>query len=182
MIASTAVRAKRSLGTWAVPRLRSGLAVRGLVLAVRGLVLAVLGLVLAVFGLALAVLGLALATPAHAQSERPPAPYAYTQLVDSRQEAEATALMQTLRCLVCQGQSIADSDADMAGDMRHLVRSRIAAGESPDQVRGWLIARYGSWVSYQPALSGSTLLLWLVPLVLLLGGGALALRRFKRRR
>ena len=122
------------------------------------------------------------AAPALADSSLPPAADANRQLADPGKEAEAKRLMETLRCLVCQGQSIADSDADMAGDMRHLVRSRIAAGESPDQVRGWLIARYGSWVSYQPALSGSTLLLWLVPLVLLLGGGALALRRFKRRR
>ncbi len=127
-------------------------------------------------------MGLALTSPSTAQSGRPPAPYAYSQLPDARQEAQATTLMQTLRCLVCQGQSIADSDADMAGDMRHLVRSRIAAGESPEQVRDWLVARYGNWVSYQPTLGGSTLVLWLVPLLLLLGGGAMALRRFKRRR
>jgi len=119
---------------------------------------------------------------AQAQSQRPPAPYAYRQLSDPAKEAQANALMQTLRCLVCQGQSIHDSDAEMAGDMRHLVRSRIAAGERPDEVRSWLIARYGSWVSYQPRLGGDMLALWLTPLVLLGLGGWLALRRMKRRR
>ena len=86
--------------------------------------------------------------PAFAQSALPPARYAYTQLADPRQEAEAKALMETLRCLVCQGQSIADSDADMAGDMRALVRERIAAGEEPEAIRRWLVERYGAWVSF----------------------------------
>ncbi|MDZ7894441.1 MAG: cytochrome c-type biogenesis protein [Sphingobium sp.] len=58
--------------------------------------------------------------------------------------------MEELRCLVCQGQSIADSDAPLAGDMRHEVRSKIAAGESPDEIKSWLVARYGNWVSYDP--------------------------------
>ena len=131
--------------------------------------------------LALLVLAL-LATPANAQSNRPPAPYAYRQLENPAQEARANALMQELRCLVCQGQSIHDSDAEMAGDMRHLVRTRIKAGESPEEVRAWLIKRYGSWVSYHPRLAGDTLLLWLAPLLLLLAGGWLAFRRLKVRR
>jgi len=128
---------------------------------------------------ALAMLG---ATPASADSNRPPAPYAYKQLADPAKEAEATELMTELRCLVCQGQSIHDSDAEMAGDMRHLVRTRIEAGESPDQVRAFLIDRYGSWVSYQPRLDRQTFVLWLAPLVLLLAGGFLVLRRMKVRR
>lgn len=122
------------------------------------------------------------AAPAHASSNRPPAPYAYKQLSDPAKEAEATELMAELRCLVCQGQSIHDSDAEMAGDMRHLVRSRIEAGESPEQVRSFLIDRYGSWVSYQPRLDRETFVLWLAPLVLLAGGGLLVLRRLKVRR
>ena len=130
----------------------------------------------------LALLLLVLAGPALADSNRPPAPYAYTQLEDPRLEARASGLMQELRCLVCQGQSIHDSDAEMAGDMRHLVRSRIKAGESPEQVRSWLVARYGNWVSYQPRLEGDTLLLWVAPLLLLLAGGWLAMRRLKVRR
>ena len=88
--------------------------------------------------------------PAAAQDSLPPAPYAYRQLDDPQQEAAAQDLMETLRCLKCQSQSIADSDAPMAGDMRHQVRIRIAAGESPEEVRGWLMQRYGDYVSYKP--------------------------------
>ena len=82
-----------------------------------------------VLGLALA---LALAGPVLADSLLPPARYANVQLADPRQERQAKALMETIRCLVCQGQSIADSNAEMAGDMRSLIRERIQAGESPE--------------------------------------------------
>ena len=76
-----------------------------------------------------------LATPAIADSDLPAARYANEQLSDPRQEAQAKALMEELRCLVCQGQSIADSDAELAGDMRAMVRERIAAGDT-DLLRG----------------------------------------------
>jgi cytochrome c-type biogenesis protein CcmH len=130
----------------------------------------------------LVLASLAFATPALAQSNLPPSHYANTQLEDPRQEAKAKALMESLRCLVCQGQSIADSDADMAGDMRALVRERIAAGESPDSIRAWLIDRYGNWVSYKPPLEPVTWPLWAAPLLLLLAGAWLARGRFRRRR
>jgi cytochrome c-type biogenesis protein CcmH len=120
--------------------------------------------------------------PLSAQSSLPPAAYADTQLADPSQEAEAKALMETLRCLVCQGQSIADSDADMAGDMRALVRRRIAAGESPDSIRRWLIDRYGNWVSYAPPVEPVTWPLWAAPLLLVALGFFLARGRFRRRR
>jgi cytochrome c-type biogenesis protein CcmH len=132
--------------------------------------------------LALSLVLACFASPAAAESNRPPAPYAYKQLADPNKETQATELMTELRCLVCQGQSIHDSDAEMAGDMRHLVRTRIKAGESPDQVRAFLIDRYGSWVSYQPRLDRDTFVLWLAPLVLLAGGAILVLRRIKVRR
>jgi cytochrome c-type biogenesis protein CcmH len=127
------------------------------------------------------LLAILLAAPAFSQSSLPPARYAYTQLEDPRQEAQARALMETLRCLVCQGQSIADSDADMAGDMRALVRERIAAGESPEAVRAWLIERYGNWVSYKPPLEPLTWPLWAAPVLLLAAGAWLARGRFRRR-
>lgn len=113
-------------------------------------------------------------------SAMPQAPYAYTQLDDPALEAEAHQLMTELRCLVCQGQSIADSDADMAGDMRHLVRTRIAAGERPEEIRAYLIERYGDWVSYKPS-SGNPLLypLFLAPLFLLALGLWMVRRRFR---
>ena len=108
-----------------------------------------------------------LAAPLAAQDSLPPAPYAYRQLDDPALEAEAQALMETLRCLKCQSQSIADSDAPMAGDMRHQVRSRIAAGEDPEAVRAWLVERYGDYVSYKPTVSSTTWPLFVGPLVLL---------------
>jgi len=118
----------------------------------------------------------ALAAPAAAQDLLPPAPYAYRQIADPALEAKAQALMETLRCLKCQSQSIADSDAPMAGDMRHQVRSRIAGGEDPEAVRAWLVERYGDYVSYKPAMSATTWPLFAIPLVLL-AVVALILRR-----
>jgi cytochrome c-type biogenesis protein CcmH len=121
------------------------------------------------------------AAPALAQPTTPDAPYAYRQLADPRQEAQAKALMETLRCLVCQGQSISDSDATMAGDMRSLVRERIAAGEEPEAIRAWLIERYGHWVSYKPSSAPVAWPLWAAPLVLLAIGVWVARGRFRRK-
>ena len=132
-------------------------------------------------GTILLTLLLAFSQPARADSLMPDAQYANTQLSDPNKEAKAKDLMLTVRCLVCQGQSIADSDADMAGDMRALIRKRIESGESPEQVRTWLVERYGDWVTYDPPLSGRTAILWIMPLLLVGGGAYLARGRFKRR-
>ncbi|MXO96048.1 cytochrome c-type biogenesis protein CcmH [Erythrobacter aquimaris] len=118
------------------------------------------------------------AAPALAQGNAPPAPYAYRQLDDPAQEAAAQELMETLRCLKCQSQSIADSDAPMAGDMRHQVRIRIAAGEQPEEVRAWLMQRYGDYVSYAPVVSARTWPLFALPVVFLLTIAAVLWRRF----
>jgi len=114
------------------------------------------------------LIAFALAGPLSAQDSLPPAPYAYKQLDDPRQEAEAKALMETLRCLTCQGQSIADSDAPMAGDLRHQVRVRIARGEKPEAIRAWLVERYGEYISFKPEVTSSTWPLFALPLLLLL--------------
>ena len=127
-------------------------------------------------------LALVVAAPALADSELPAAHWANQQLPDPRQEAQAKALMEELRCLVCQGQSIADSDAELAGDMRALVRQRIAAGEKPADVRAWLVSRYGNWVSYRPPVEPMTWPLWAAPLLLLAVGAFLLRHRFRRRR
>lgn len=132
--------------------------------------------------LLLALVPMTFGAPLSAQDTMPPAPYAYNQLDDPRQEAEAAALMATLRCLKCQSQSIADSDAPMAGDMRHQVRSRIAAGESPEQIRAWLIARYGDYVSYNPKISATTWPLFAVPVLVILVVAGVLLRRLGKRR
>lgn len=125
---------------------------------------------------------LAPASAALADSARPPARLADTQLPDPKQEAEAQKLMLELRCLVCQGQSIADSNAEMAGDMRALVRRQIADGSSPQQVREWLIARYGEYVTYDPPLSAATAPLWITPIAFIMIGLFLARASFKRRK
>jgi len=124
----------------------------------------------------LLLLLLLLPAPLLADSSLPAAQWADRQLPDPANEAKARALMDEIRCLVCQGQSVGDSDAELAGDMRHLIRSRIAAGESPDAIRGWLIERYGSWISYRPPAEPVTWPLWFAP-ILMLGGGLFLLRR-----
>src|SRR5690606_9356871 len=96
-------------------------------------------------------------------------------------EAQARELMETIRCLKCQSQSIGDSDAQMAGDMRHEVRTRIAAGQTPDEVRAWLIERYGDYVSYEPRVTAATWPLFAIPLILLVAALLVARRRFARR-
>lgn len=130
----------------------------------------------------LMIIGLAMAgTAALADSSLPPARLADTQLPDPKQEAAAQRLMLTLRCLVCQGQSIADSNAEMAGDMRALVRRQIAEGRSPAEVRDWLVVRYGDYVTYDPPLSAATAPLWIAPVALVLIGLWLARSSFKKR-
>ena len=123
------------------------------------------------------LLALALvATPALADDSMPAAPYAYVQLEDPAKEAKAQALMQTIRCLQCQGQSIADSDAQIAGDLRNQIRTRIKQGEDPEEIRAWLVERYGDYVSYAPRINSLTWPLFAAP-VLLLGFAFFLLRR-----
>jgi cytochrome c-type biogenesis protein CcmH len=109
---------------------------------------------------------LLLAAPISAQ-DGPTPPLANVQLDNPAQEARAVKLMQNLRCIQCQSQSIHDSDAPIAEAMRHEVRSRVAAGKSDAEIQGWLIERYGDWVSFAPPVRGSGLMLWLAPLLLL---------------
>lgn len=123
----------------------------------------------------LLLLALLIAAPLHAQTALPPAPYANRQIADPALEKQARDLMGTIRCLTCQSQSIADSDASMAGDMRSEIRQRIMAGEKPEHIRAWLIERYGDWVSYEPTADPILWPLWAAP-VLLLAIGALLLR------
>jgi len=100
---------------------------------------------------------------------------------DPGQESRARDLSRELRCMVCQNQSIDDSDAPLARDLRLLVRERIAGGDSDAQVMDFLVARYGEFVLLKPRLKSHTLLLWLLPPLALAGGG-LALWMHGRRR
>jgi len=113
-----------------------------------------------------------------AAAEPPPAPD--RPLPNAAQEARAERLFQEIRCVVCQHESIADSPAGIAADMRRLVREQIGAGRSDDQVRADLVRRYGDFVLFRPPLKGGTWLLWFGPLLVVLAAG-LALWRFSRR-
>lgn len=128
------------------------------------------------------LLTLATASPLIAQTALPPAPWADRQIPDPAKERTAKALMETIRCLTCQSQSIADSNASMAGDMRSQIRERIMAGERPEAIRDWLISRYGDWVSYEPTAAPILWPLWGAPVVLLLLGLLLLRGRIRRRR
>lgn len=131
--------------------------------------------------LLLIFLAMALPIPALAQDSLPPAPYAYEQLDDPALEAQAQDLMETIRCLTCQSQSIADSDAPIAGDMRHQIRSRMAEGETPEAIRAWLVERYGDYISYAPRISATTWPLFVIPVLLLALACLIVWRRMRRR-
>ena len=124
---------------------------------------------------------LMLAAPAFAQGSGPTPALANRQLPDPAKEAEAMRLMHSLRCIQCQGQSIADSDAPMAGTMRAEVRQQIAGGQKPDAIRDWMIGRYGEWVSFEPDMKGAGLLLWIAPLLIFLAAIWVARGLFRRR-
>lgn len=121
---------------------------------------------------------LLLAVPAQLRAQD----LAEVSLPDPRQEEQALALMDSIRCVVCQGQPVSGSNADLAGDMRRLIRERIAAGDSPEAVRTMLISKYGDWVSFKPEVKPRTLPLWLVPLLALAIGIWLVSRRLKLER
>lgn len=117
-------------------------------------------------------LALLLAAPAVAQQDTP--------LPDAAQEAQALAVMREVRCLVCEGQSIADSGAEMAVDLRALVRTRIARGDSPVMIKDDLRSRYGDSILLRPPVNAQTGLLWAMPVLLLAFGAVIARSLFVR--
>jgi cytochrome c-type biogenesis protein CcmH len=103
-------------------------------------------------------------------------------LPDKALEKRARDISAELRCLVCQNQSIDDSDAPLAHDLRVLVRERLKAGDTDDQVREFIVARYGEFVLLKPPFSPATLLLWLMPLIALAGAALILWNAFGPRR
>jgi len=122
------------------------------------------------------MMAVALAWPAAALAVQPD-----EIMPDPAQEARARALSREIRCMVCQNQSIDDSDASLARDLRLLVRERIAKGDSDREVRDFLVARYGEFVLLKPPFELHTLLLWLLPPLVLIGGGLALWRRGRER-
>jgi cytochrome c-type biogenesis protein CcmH len=120
-----------------------------------------------------AVLFLFVALPAAAQ-------HLEDRLADPAQEARARELSRELRCLVCQNQSIEDSNAPLARDLRHIVRERVVAGDSDKAVLDYLVQRYGEWVLLKPRFNARTLLLWLGPALLLILGGGIVFMLYRR--
>jgi cytochrome c-type biogenesis protein CcmH len=106
---------------------------------------------------------------------------ASTVLGDPAQEARAQSLEREIRCVQCQNEPIAQSTADIAADMRALVRERIAAGDSDAEIRGFFRQRYGDFVLFRPPWDARTWMLWATP-ILLLGGGLVAVSALRRRR
>ncbi len=104
------------------------------------------------------------------------------RLADPALEARARTLSKELRCLVCQNQSIDESNADLAHDLRVLLRRRLVAGDTDQQVLEYIVARYGVFVLLDPPFAPTTWLLWLAPPLLVLGAGGLLLHRARRRR
>ncbi len=123
-----------------------------------------------------ALLLLAFATAAAPAKEAAPA------VQDPVLEKRVMALAEELRCLVCQNQTLADSNAPLAEDLRSQIRERMREGNSDAQVVDYLVARYGDFVLYRPPLKATTILLWFGPMLLLAAGFALLLRRLLRRR
>lgn len=105
---------------------------------------------------------------------------AETPALDAAQQARFDALIEELRCLVCQNQNLKESHAPLAQDLRHEVVKQIAAGKDDDAIKDYLVARYGDFVLYRPRFQPSTWVLWLAPGVLLLGALVVVLRLLRR--
>jgi len=129
--------------------------------------------------LALFLLLSLLAAPTFAQKSTDPAPL---QFRDTAEETRFHDLVSELRCVMCQNQSLADSNAQIAVDLRREVLDLMREGRSDPEVRDFLVARYGEFVLYRPRVSGTTWLLWFGPLLFALGGGVVVWRLLRRGR
>jgi cytochrome c-type biogenesis protein CcmH len=123
----------------------------------------------------LLVLLLLIATPAFAVSN--PA----EMMPNPAQEERAEAIGHQLRCMVCQNESVEESEADLARDLRRIIRTRVAAGDSDQQVMDWMVQRYGDFIRLRPPFNPLTIVLWLSPVIAVaLGAGAVLLSRRRR--
>ncbi len=102
------------------------------------------------------------------------------RLKDPQREAQARQLFREFRCIVCQNESIDDSDADLAHDLRQIIRQQVAQGRTDAQIKAFLVERYGEFILLEPRFSVGNSVLWLTPLLIVLAGGALFIRRMTR--
>ena len=117
-----------------------------------------------------------------ASAPPPPAPVEDRPLADAAQEARAQAIHESLRCVVCQNESIAESGAVLAADLRQVVRERVAAGDTDEEVRAFMVERYGEFVLLKPPFEEATWLLWLGPFAVVLIGAGAVFAYLRRRR
>ena len=119
--------------------------------------------------------------PARAQAGDTVAPRASTQSpADSALEARTSAVAAKLRCPVCQGESIQDSPSTLAREMRGVVKEKLRAGETPEQIEAYFVARYGEWILLEPTTKGLNLMLYVFPFILVIGGVALVVFLVRR--
>ncbi len=110
------------------------------------------------------------ARPASAQGVEARSRPSVATAADSALEAQTTAVASTLRCPVCQGESLQDSPSDLARQMRAVVRDKLRAGETPDEVRAYFVSKYGEWILLEPTMTGLNILLYFIPVLLVIGG------------
>ncbi len=120
--------------------------------------------------LALLAGALSAARPAVAQGVETRSRPSVATATDSALEAQTTAVASTLRCPVCQGESLQDSPSDLARQMRDVVRDKLRAGETPDQVRAYFVSKYGEWILLEPTMTGLNVVLYVIPVLLVIGG------------
>jgi cytochrome c-type biogenesis protein CcmH len=110
------------------------------------------------------------AHPAFAQGVEARSHPSVATVADSALEAQTKAVASTLRCPVCQGESLQDSPSDLARQMRDVVRDKLRAGETPDQVKAYFVSKYGEWILLEPTMTGLNILLYVIPVLLVIGG------------
>ena len=116
----------------------------------------------------------------YAQDTSAPSRAAPVSPADSALEARTSEIAATLRCPVCQGESIQDSPAELAQEMRGVVRDQLRAGKSPDEIRAYFVQRYGEWILLEPKMTGLNVLLYAFPVMLVIGGLALVVVLVRR--
>ena len=123
--------------------------------------------------LAVMAVALCVAGPACAQDVQASSRPSVATVADSALEAQTTAVASTLRCPVCQGESIQDSPSDLARQMRAVVRDKLRSGETPAEVKAYFASKYGEWILLEPTMTGLNILLYVIPVLLVVGGLAL---------